>query len=137
MLQIFNDKAMKRFIFDDFEKMDDRQKNYTRKMYEYVLQQQQQQNYYRNMDYMPNVSQIGVNNTANGVYTHQPTINNNNFSYMGNPDKLGTNRFQPPINQPQLINVNPKKMMIPNHLDPKGGNSLGFQMNPVSKNRKK
>ena len=31
----------------------------------------------------------------------------------------------------------PAQMMRPTHLDPNGGNMLGFQMNPVSKNRKK
>ncbi len=30
----------------------------------------------------------------------------------------------------------PSQMMRPNHLDPKNANNLGFQMNPVSKNRK-
>ena len=33
MLEIFKKRPLKRWIFDDFEKMDDREKNYTRKVY--------------------------------------------------------------------------------------------------------
>lgn len=51
MLEIFKRRPLKRYIFDDFEKMDDREKNYTRKMYEYVLHQQQQQTFYNNFNY--------------------------------------------------------------------------------------
>ena len=65
MLETFEKRPLKRYIFDDFEKMDDRQKNYTRTMYEYVLQQQQQQQIYSSYNYnkinptqMSNVSQM-------------------------------------------------------------------------------
>jgi hypothetical protein len=53
MLEIYRKRPVKRYIFDDFDKMDDREKNYTRKMYEYVLQQQHQQQFMGGYNYKP------------------------------------------------------------------------------------
>jgi hypothetical protein len=95
--------------------MDDREKNYTRKMYEHVLQQQYQQQYFANYNYKPMMATSIPEkvNMSQGLF----------------PQKSQTNG-------PSMLPI-PSQMMRPTHLDPNGGNFLGFQMNPVSKNRKK
>jgi hypothetical protein len=108
--------------------MDDREKNYTRKMYEYVLQQQQQQQQY-------------YNNYSYGNNQMVPPVQNVEKSTKINPG-FYSQKYQPQPGQSQGLQSNiipiPTQMMRPNHLDPtNGGNFLGFQMNPVSKNRKK
>ena len=98
--------------------MDDREKNYTRKMYEYVLQQQQAYSNYNN--YKQNIpSQIPQN----------ATFNLSAFGSFSQPQQ-GNNQFT------QMIPI-PPQIMRQNPLDPKNAPNLGFQMNPVSKNRKK
>ena len=116
MLEIFKKRPLKRWIFDDFDKMDDREKNYTRKVYEHVLTQQQ---YYGGFNY-------------------------NSFKQMPTSIDKQVMPVQQMFNtqvslQPTMMPI-PSQMMRPQHLDPNqsnGMNFLGFQMNPVSKNRKK
>ena len=96
--------------------MDDREKNYTRKVYEHVLTQQA---YYGAFNY--NSFKQMTPNIDKGVIGSQ-----------------GIYQSQVPI-QPTMMPI-PPSMMRPQHLDPTGTNGmnfLGFQMNPVSKNRKK
>ncbi len=116
MLEIFKKRPLKRWIFDDFDKMDDREKNYTRKVYEHVLNQQ---HYYGGFNY--------------NAFKQMPTTMDKQV--MGNQAIYNT---QVPL-QPTMMPISPQ-MMRPQHLDPNqanGMNFLGFQMNPVSKNRKK
>ncbi len=85
-------------------------------MYEYVLHQQHQQQFFRNYNYKPMMTT-----------TQKPNVNPNLF-----PPKV-----QATMNQMMPM---PSQMLRPQHLDPNGANGmnfLGFQMNPVSKNRKK
>ena len=116
MLEIYKKKPLKRWIFDDFEKMDDREKNYTRKVYEHVLSQQQ---YFGGFNYnsfkqmTPGIDKPMV--SSQSMYPQQVLL------------------------QPTMMPI-PTQMLRPQHLDPNGSNGtnfLGFQMNPVSKNRKK
>jgi hypothetical protein len=87
-------------------------------MYEYVLYQQQQQNYYNPYNYKPVPMTV----------TEKPNLNNNMF---------------PPQVQQTMASMMPmpSQMMRPQQLDSNNSNNgmnfLGFQMNPVSKNRKK
>lgn len=98
--------------------MDDREKNYIRKMYEHVLNQQQQQHYYNPYNYKPMAINI----------QEKPNFQPNMFP----PHVQSTMASMMPM---------PTQMMRPQQLDPNntngGMNFLGFQMNPVSKNRKK
>lgn len=85
-------------------------------MYEYVLQQQQ--HYYTPYNYKPmSMSVPEKQNLASNMFTPQ---------------------VQPTMNPMMPI---PTQMMRPQQLDPNNSNTgmnfLGFQMNPVSKNRKK
>lgn len=82
-------------------------------MYEHVLNQQQQQHYYNPYNYKPmNIQQ-------------KPSIQANMFP----PHVQSTMGSMMPM---------PTQMMRPQQLDPTNTNGfLGFQMNPVSKNRKK
>lgn len=84
-------------------------------MYEYVLQQQQQ-SYFNPYSYKPMPMTV----------TEIPNVNPHMF---------------PPHVQPTMASMMPMptQMMRPQQLDPNISNNgfLGFQMNPVSKNRKK
>lgn len=102
--------------------MDDREVNYTRKMYEYAMQQQQYvSNSYDYKYFMPtNMNSITQPYQVNGMGFHQ-----NGMIPM-------PNQITRPVNN-QIINGNN------NAYENKGlsNHNLGFQMNPVSKNRKK
>jgi hypothetical protein len=163
--------------------MDDREKHYTRKMYEYVLQQNQpQQNYYANNsnnmamngNYYTEFKANGAGNMLGNTYgtNYNQSAQNNNVvnpnsnstgknNYYHNQTKVNKT-YQQPLYTPMVPNgpettfsnpnMIPAQMMRPAHLNPNtsnniptnlpttmpgGGGFLGFQMNPVSKNRKK
>lgn len=109
MLNIFNEKPLKRNIFNDFPYMDERESQYIRKMYEMT--------YY--------------NNSYNPTYQNNNSFDFSQFS-LGNPLNLMNN--VPPINP--MLNI-PPNLMRPGPADNQQRNNLGFQMNPVSKNKKK
>lgn len=76
---------------------------------------QQHQQYYQTYNYKPVTS----------TYTNQVPS-----TYVQPQQNLTANIL------PTMMPL-PTQMMRPANLDPKSANSLGFQMNPVSKNRKK
>lgn len=122
MLEIFKNKPLKRYIFDDFFKMDDREKNYTRKMYEYVLQQNQpQQNYYAN------TTNLGMNgnyyagfkaNGAGNMMTDNSGYSNtglaNNTSNFGSNSTGSSNYYQNQSKQNKTYQQPLYTPMVPN-----------------------
>ena len=134
MLETFEKRPLKRYIFDDFEKMDDRQKNYTRKMYEYVLQQQQQQQIYSSYNYnkINPTKMIHASQMNQMQHSSQQIVQNPGLSL----NSLVKSYAQQSQFQQNMIPI-PPQIMRQNPLDMKAANNLGFQMNPVSKNRKK
>lgn len=144
MLNIFDEKQPKRNIFMDFAYMDEREVNYVRKMYENNLQMngyyaQQYQNYgysqsngYTNgyvqqapNGYMPTVP----NQLAQGM---QASLNGYS-SPVGHPLSFMSNIT--PLNAVNLTAQIPSSMVRPT-TDLRQANNLGFQMNPVSKQKK-
>jgi hypothetical protein len=112
MLSVFDKKAVKRSIFGDFAYMDERESEYIRKMYEMT-------SYYGGY-------QMGYG--TNGFDLSQ-------FSLVGHPLNLisGVN----PVNAVNPIIGVPPTLMRPVGVDVQQRNNLGFQMNPVGKNKKK
>ena len=109
MLNIFDKKQAKRHIFHDFPYMDERESQYIRKMYEMT--------YY--------------NNNYNVTYQNTQAFDFTQFSLVTHPLSLMNNLN--PVNP--MLNI-PTTLMRPNN-DTQPRNNLGFQMNPVSKNKKK
>ena len=109
MLNIFDKKQAKRHIFNDFPYMDERESQYIRKMYEMT--------YY--------------NNNYNVTYQNTQAFDFTQFSLVTHPLSLMNNLN--PVNP--MLNI-PTTLMRPNN-DTQPRNNLGFQMNPVSKNKKK
>jgi len=118
IIEIFAAKKAKRNIFSDFGYMDEREREYIRKMYEFTA-------YY---------------NQYNGMGYNGQRFDFSQMSMVGNP--LGMMN-QMPQQQASQVQVNPMSQpmngsasMIPQTTVIPGSN-LGFQMNPVSKNSKK
>jgi hypothetical protein len=109
MLSIFEGKTGKRSIFNDFAYMDERESQYIRKMYEVSSYYNQNQAYNVNFDL-------------------------NQYSMVSHPINLmnGMNSVNP-VN-PMVV---PSPQVRPATSDVQPRNNLGFQMNPISKNRKK
>jgi hypothetical protein len=122
MLGIFGKKKAKRNIFVDFAYMDEREAQYIRKMYEVTA-------YY---------NQFNVGYSGQGFDMTQ-------FSMMGHPLNLMSNPMQPPMPVPMQVPQQSAILSVPPTVArPIGTNgaevqrsNLGFQMNPVSKNKKK
>ncbi|CAM6004694.1 unnamed protein product [Sphagnum balticum] len=114
MLEIFYKRPIKRHIFIDFAYMDERESQYIRKMHE-------ANNYYSqySMGYPSGYSFNSVGQV--GLVGHP-------LNFMGGITP--TNPISPLINMPAT-------MLRPASGDPKQAATLGFQMNPVSKNKKK
>ena len=114
MLNIFGKKKTKRNIFVDFAYMDEREAQYIRKMYEATL-------YYNQMNMAYN---------AQGFEYNQ-------FGMMGRPLNLMNNVIPPPQSAP-IMSIPPTMVrpQVPAATEAQR-NNLGFQMNPVSKNKKK
>lgn len=109
MLNSFSTRKLKRSIFMDFAYMDEREREYVRKMYEYT-------SYYNQYNMM-------------GYNGHRFDLSQINL--VGNPLTMAA-QTQPQPQQPTPI---PPAIMKPQGEMP--GSNLGFQMNPVSKNSKK
>lgn len=90
--------------------MDDREKNYIRKIYEYVLQQNQSQQYYTAINsnstaYGNFKSNAGNNMNQTGYdkqYNHTHYSNNNNSNYQKPKQPTYQQQAFTPIIQPQL-----------------------------------
>ena len=112
-LSIFDKKVAKRNIFIDFAFMDERESEYIRKMYEMTA-------YYGSY-------QMGYGAT---------NFDLSQFSLVGHPlNMINNNPANPAAIVNPMIGV-PQNLMKPGINDPQR-NNLGFQMNPVSKNKKK
>lgn len=112
MLSIFDKKVVKRSIFNDFAYMDERETEYIRKMYEMA-------SYYGSYQ---------MTYGGNGFDLSQ-------FSLVGHP--LNLINAVNPVNPVTPILGVPQTLMRPVGVDAQQRNNLGFQMNPVSKNKKK
>lgn len=110
MLSVFDKRPLKRSIFVDFAYMDERETEYIRKMYEMA-------SYY---GYQMNYGSTGFDLSQ--------------FSLVGHP--LNLINSVNPVNSAPIMGV-PQTLMRPVGVDAQQRNNLGFQMNPVSKNKKK
>ena len=116
MLKKKQKKKAKRNIFIDFAYMDERETQYIRKLYEVTA-------YY---------NQYSMSYGGQGFDMNQ-------FSMMGHPLNLMSNPTQVPQPLPAMSMPMPAPMVWPpatNGVEVQRTN-LGFQMNPVSKNKKK
>ena len=112
MLAIFDKKVPKRTIFTDFAYMDERETEYIRKMYEMA-------SYYGGYQMSYGTSGFDLSQ----------------FSLVGHP--LNLINSVNPVNPVNPIMGVPQTLMRPVGVDAQQRNNLGFQMNPVSKNKKK
>ena len=131
MLNIFRQKKAKRNIFIDFAYMDEREREYIRKMYELTL-------YYSQY----NVGYNGFEFNQFNMVGHPLNLMSN--PNLGPPPQLVPPQLVPPqlVPPPSLQNPVPPGPLtsLPPRVAAEGEmqrNNLGFQMNPVSKNKKK
>lgn len=132
MLELYQNKQYKRWIFMDFEYMDDRELNYVRKMYEAT----HKQNYgnYAMFDFRGQHQSMGVQNGStnqNGGMFTQMQQNQPQQQQMYSP-QMGMGFMNGSM--PMIV---PQQIFRPTGTDPRAASNLGFQMNPVSKNKKK
>ncbi len=123
MLNVFRQKKAKRNIFIDFAYMDEREREYIRKMYELTAYYSQY-----NLGY-------------NGFEFNQFNMVGHPLNLMSNPNPGPPPQLLPPQNLTPLQNPVPQAPLASLAPRPAEGemqrNNLGFQMNPVSKNKKK
>lgn len=151
LLQLFQEKVAKRWIFNDFAFMDEREVNYVRKMYEVAQERHhgQKMGEYqageetgrvegRKEGGMAAVGTMGTMGTMGTVGMTAIDGNsmglNMSMQMMYSLNNLSLNGYPPnPLNPMcQLPNTITRPFGDPQTLP-----SLGFQKNPISKNKKK
>ena len=136
MLNIFHNKNLKRWIFSDFAFMDERESEYTRKVYEANLIYSQYSSFsngygngFGNTSFNPMVNPM-MNPMSNPMPNR--TFDLSSFSLANHPLNL-VNPIQP---TPPVSSAPPALIKPPAAMDNQIAN-LGFQLNPVGKNKKK